>query len=276
MLFTNRKSRDHCTALHQSSDEVTPRWTPRQKKPAKSTSPEQLVCVLNRVRLCDPMDYSPPGSSVNGILQARILEWVAKPSSRSQIHVSYVSCIGRGILYHCATWKPPWRVGHKWFQVAWGGTLIIFIIVYVLSFKKIRKMYITSTSNLGFLGYRMTLMFSVFWTVNLQIHTYKQNHLWKIESSLHARLYSVKPLPILSFQPSQQFFELAPLSYLFFKLGDLLVSVLLEVKLEFRADCESRRSNSRTSTPQHHLLLTTTPHPHCWGNEVWGKWPGKL
>ena len=77
------------------------------KKPAKSTSPEQLVCVLNRVRLCDPMDYSPPGSSVNGILQARILEWVAKPSSRSQIHVSYVSCIGRGILYHCATWKPP-------------------------------------------------------------------------------------------------------------------------------------------------------------------------
>ena len=27
--------------------------------------------------LCDPMDCSPPGSSVNGILQARILEWVA-------------------------------------------------------------------------------------------------------------------------------------------------------------------------------------------------------
>ena len=32
---------------------------------------------------CDPMDYSPPGSSVHGILQARILEWVARPSSRS-------------------------------------------------------------------------------------------------------------------------------------------------------------------------------------------------
>ena len=27
--------------------------------------------------LCDPMGYSPPGSSVHGILQARILEWVA-------------------------------------------------------------------------------------------------------------------------------------------------------------------------------------------------------
>jgi len=32
--------------------------------------------------LYDPMDCSPPGSSVHGILQARILEWVAMPSSR--------------------------------------------------------------------------------------------------------------------------------------------------------------------------------------------------
>ena len=43
------------------------------------------VCVLSqfsRVRLCDPMHYSPPGSSVHGILQARILEWVAISYSR--------------------------------------------------------------------------------------------------------------------------------------------------------------------------------------------------
>jgi len=32
--------------------------------------------------LCDPMDCNPPGSSIPGILQARILEWVAMPSSR--------------------------------------------------------------------------------------------------------------------------------------------------------------------------------------------------
>ena len=32
--------------------------------------------------LCDPMDCSPPGSSVHGILQARILAWVAMLSSR--------------------------------------------------------------------------------------------------------------------------------------------------------------------------------------------------
>ena len=47
-----------------------------------------------------------PGSSVHEILQARILEWVAISSSRgsSQLRgeafISYVSCIGRWVLYH--------------------------------------------------------------------------------------------------------------------------------------------------------------------------------
>ena len=34
------------------------------------------------LNLCDPTDCNPPDSSVHGILQARILEWVAMPSSR--------------------------------------------------------------------------------------------------------------------------------------------------------------------------------------------------
>ena len=36
--------------------------------------------------LCNPMDCSPPGSSVHGIFQARILEWVSMPSSRESSH----------------------------------------------------------------------------------------------------------------------------------------------------------------------------------------------
>ena len=36
--------------------------------------------------LCDPMDWSPPGSSVHGILQRRILEWVAFPPPGSLLH----------------------------------------------------------------------------------------------------------------------------------------------------------------------------------------------
>ena len=49
--------------------------------------------------LCDLMDYSPPGSSVHGILQVRILKWVDIPSCRGssplrdQTHAFYVSCI---------------------------------------------------------------------------------------------------------------------------------------------------------------------------------------
>ena len=56
--------------------------------------------------LCDPVDCSPPGSCFHGILQARTLEWIAIPSSRGssqprdQTLVSYVSCIGRQVLYH--------------------------------------------------------------------------------------------------------------------------------------------------------------------------------
>ena len=40
------------------------------------------VKSLSRVRLCDPMDCSPPGSSVHEIFQARVLEWVAISFSR--------------------------------------------------------------------------------------------------------------------------------------------------------------------------------------------------
>ena len=45
--------------------------------------------------LCDPMDCSPPGSVVHGILQARTLEWVALPSSRGSSQPrdgTHVSC----------------------------------------------------------------------------------------------------------------------------------------------------------------------------------------
>ena len=54
------------------------------------------MCLVaqSRPTLCDPMEWSPPGSSVHGILQARILEWVAIPSSRgsSQPRIEPSSC----------------------------------------------------------------------------------------------------------------------------------------------------------------------------------------
>ena len=72
-----------------------------------------LVCVSAQLCLifCDPLDCSPPGFSVHGILQARILEWVAISFSRRSSRprdltpISCISCISRWILYHCATWE---------------------------------------------------------------------------------------------------------------------------------------------------------------------------
>ena len=58
------------------------------------------------VQICYLMGCSPPGSSVCGILQARTLEWIVISSSsgsswtRDETQISYVSCIGRQVLYH--------------------------------------------------------------------------------------------------------------------------------------------------------------------------------
>ena len=42
---------------------------------------------------CDAVDCSPPGSSVQGILRARILEWAAVPSSRGSSRLRDQICI---------------------------------------------------------------------------------------------------------------------------------------------------------------------------------------
>ena len=53
--------------------------------------------------LCGPMDCNPPGSSVHGILQSRILEWVAIPFSRGSSQPrngTRVFCIAGRFFYH--------------------------------------------------------------------------------------------------------------------------------------------------------------------------------
>ena len=72
-----------------------------------------LMCVQMCPILCNSMDCSRTSSSVHGIFQARILEWVAISYSRGsswprdQTRVSDISCIGRQILYISATWEAP-------------------------------------------------------------------------------------------------------------------------------------------------------------------------
>ena len=64
--------------------------------------------------LCDPMNYSPPGFSVHGILQARILEWFAILFSRgSSQHrdQTLVSCIAWQVLYRLSPQGSPLAFG---------------------------------------------------------------------------------------------------------------------------------------------------------------------
>ena len=67
----------------------------------KETMQVKALVAQSRLTLCDPVDCSPSGSSVQGILQVRILEWVAISSSRGSCaprNWTCVSCIGRLIL----------------------------------------------------------------------------------------------------------------------------------------------------------------------------------
>ena len=82
------------------------------------------VYVLSCVWICSPMDCDPLGSSVHGIFQAIILEWVAISSSRESSWsrnwtcVSSVSYIGRWIL---SNWHHHWngltRTGQQIFML---------------------------------------------------------------------------------------------------------------------------------------------------------------
>ena len=69
------------------------------------------VCVLSCLTLCHPVACSLPGSSIHGIFQAEIREWVAvfysrgSSQPRDRTRIFCVSCIGRQLCYRWATWE---------------------------------------------------------------------------------------------------------------------------------------------------------------------------
>ena len=70
--------------------------------------PPASMCTQLCLILCDPTDCSPPGSSLLGILQARILEWVTIPFSRGSSwprNWTQVSCIAGWFSTLWATWE---------------------------------------------------------------------------------------------------------------------------------------------------------------------------
>ena len=89
-----------------------PTWLIKKKKLLCNPTLTFVCCDQSCPTLCDPMDFSPPVSSVCGIYQARILEQFAMSYSRGfpwpggPTCLSWVSCIGKQIPYQCTTWKP--------------------------------------------------------------------------------------------------------------------------------------------------------------------------
>ena len=73
--------------------------------------------------LCDPIDGSPPGSSVPGILQARTLEWVAISFSKARkwkVKVKSLSCVRLLATPWTATFQAPLSMGFSR-QEYWSG-----------------------------------------------------------------------------------------------------------------------------------------------------------
>ena len=81
--------------------------------------------------LRDPVDCRPPGSSVHGVLQARILEWIAIPfirgssQPRERIGLPYISCIGRRVFTTSSTWEAPPKSAIQCFSLTCRGAVHI-------------------------------------------------------------------------------------------------------------------------------------------------------
>ena len=90
---------------------LNPSWDIRFQDSSKSLiTSSSCVYAQSCPALCDPVDYSPPGAFVLGIIQTRILQWVAISSSRESSSprdgtcISCLSCTDRRILYPCNAW----------------------------------------------------------------------------------------------------------------------------------------------------------------------------
>ena len=85
---------------------------------------QSCLCVQLCLILCHPVNCSPPGSSVQGISQARILEWVAISSSRGSSWPrdwSHSSCLAGGFSTTEPLGKPRVNVGLAVKKISWKG-----------------------------------------------------------------------------------------------------------------------------------------------------------
>ena len=96
----------HCSTIHNNEGIKQPKCPLMSNGKQTAYAHVHAKSLQSCPTLCDPTDCSPPGSSVHGTLQARILEWVAIPFCRRSSQTrdrTRVSFIGRWVLYHWVT-----------------------------------------------------------------------------------------------------------------------------------------------------------------------------
>ena len=146
------------------------------------------------VQFCDPMDCSLPGSSVHGILQARVLEWAAisfpRGSSRSRDRTQ-VSCIADRFFTNWASreaqkwdqtliWSPDFCSCHQWVTCRSSGVKASevyscrSILLYILAYLKMCGLQVQLLISLKL---RVT---EILWNTNRSLHTFNNWELWRI------------------------------------------------------------------------------------------------
>ena len=96
--------------------------------------PFGVLSPFNVSNFWDPMDYSLPVSSVHEILQARILEWVATPSSRGSSRPRDRTCVS---IRTCVSMSPALAGGFFTISATWEAQFPLYskekIFLYLLS-----------------------------------------------------------------------------------------------------------------------------------------------
>ena len=134
--------------------------------------------------LCDPMDCSLPGSSVHGILQARVLEWVAISfSSAWKWKVKVKS------LSHVWLLATPWTAAHQAppsmgfsRQECWSGVPLIFVTVLDSCFTRI----------LGAGRYGLIRILLYFWDIaSVTVYSHEIFFTVNVQHVYHKTIFSV-------------------------------------------------------------------------------------
>ena len=140
------------------------------------------MCLCG-LTLCDHIDCSLTGSSVHGILQARILEWVAISSSKAPSQprdwalVSYVSCIGRWILYHWATWEATKVIGILE-GILYSFVILVVLFIYIYIFIQFKFLFSIWKQCIKYVG-----PFDLLYLYSINKNTHRQ--MWYVEENVN-------------------------------------------------------------------------------------------